>query len=287
MRILTKAGLAGLAVTTAAATGAMVATSGATVAAAGTTSSAYGLAVNAQGSEAIPPTPYVESTDGSEQTTGGNIPDNPLFTGGVATLSAGNDTAAVRLVDLTVGAGIVDQLPPELRNGLTELQATCDQLPEQGPVEVPTLPDLPIPLPLPDAPTGEDFRQLCDDLFSGEVANLAEIDVVDVSCEGDSGRVEVVGVSALGADVPVPALEPNTELTPDNPLLNITANRQTANADGSFTVDALVVQLADGAGELIVGSVTCGVPNALQGAAPRPPAATPPAPVATRAPVTG
>jgi hypothetical protein len=294
MKILTKAGLAGLAVTTATTTALMVATSGATQAAGGTTSSAFGLAVDAQGSEAIPPTPYVESTDGSEQTTGGNLPSNPLLNGGVATLSAGNDTAAVRLVDLSIGGGIVEQLPPELRDGLTQLQAACDSIPAEG--EVPTLPPLPIPLPLPPAPTGEDIRELCNDLFSGELTTLAEIGVLEISCTGDSGSVSVADVSALGAPVPVPAVEPNTALVPANPLLNITANRQTPNADGSFTVDGLVIDLADGSGEVIVGSVTCGVPNAVdtpatpetpETADPRPPTATAPTPVPTRAPVTG
>ncbi len=81
-----------------------------------TRSSAYGVSVNAGGQNAVPPSPTVESTDGSEQSTGGSIPAEaaPLLAGGVLELKAGDDKASVKVTDLEIG-DVGDQIPPELK----------------------------------------------------------------------------------------------------------------------------------------------------------------------------
>ncbi len=262
----------------------LAATTASTVAAPPTTSSAYGLTLSAQGEEAIPPTPYVESTDGSTQTTGGAIPDNPLLGGGVATLSAGDDVASVNLVDLTIGA-VGDSLPQELKDGLAQLQQACTAF-EQAPGEIPPLLEQ-LPVPGLQTPTTEDLVTLCNQLLDADIPSLLEIGVLDISCDGDAGEVRVSDVRALGAPVPeiVGSLEPNTALLPDNPLLAITVNRQTAHDNGAFTVDGLVVSLADGSAEAVVGSVTCGDPQRRDRNTPAP--APAPTPVQGDVPVTG
>ena len=70
-----------------------------------TRSSAYGVSVNAGGQQVVPPSPTVESTDGSEQSTGGSIPPEaaPLLAGGVLELTAGDDKASVAVTDLKIG----------------------------------------------------------------------------------------------------------------------------------------------------------------------------------------
>ena len=67
-----------------------------------TKSSAYGIQVSGGGQEVVPPTPYVESTDGSTKTAGGgSLPSNPLgVAASIGELSAGDDEAAVELADL-------------------------------------------------------------------------------------------------------------------------------------------------------------------------------------------
>ena len=71
-----------------------------------TRSSAYGVSVNAGGQPAVPPSPFVESTDGSTKTTGAEaIPSQaaPLLAGNVLALSAGDDKASVEVTDLEIG----------------------------------------------------------------------------------------------------------------------------------------------------------------------------------------
>jgi hypothetical protein len=282
MKILSPAVLAACAVT---ATGVLVATTtGVTSAAATTTSSAYGLALYAQGEEAIPPTPYVESTDGSTQTTGGTLPDNPLLSGAIAELSAGDDVATVKLVDLTVGSG-AEGLPQELKDGLAQLQQACTAF-EQSPGDIPPVFEE-LPIPGMQTPTVEDVATLCEGLLDADIPNALEVGVLDIRCEGDAGRVTVTNVAALGAPVPeiVGDVEPNTRLLPDNPLLNVVVNRQTAHANGAFTVDGLVVEVAEGGLELVVGSVTCGEPQ--KRTRDTPPPAPAPTPVPASVPVTG
>ena len=289
MRIVTKAGLAGLALTTA--TGLMVATSGATNAAPATKSSAYGLAIYADGKEEFPPTPYVESTDGSTQTQGGEIPENPVVYGGVAALSAGNDEASVRVADLTVGEALAE-LPPELTGPVGELEAACAGLEETPGEQIPPILSE-LPIGGVEQPTEEEIVSFCEGLLDEVIPNLAEIKTLDVRCDGDSGSVTVAGVEVLGAEVPFAGEVPeDTTLLPAESPVNITLNRQTAGSDGSYTVDGIVATLGpEGEGEIVIGSATCGEPIAAPpgdgGGDPAPPAAPAPTPVAANAPVTG
>ena len=268
------------AATTCLATAAVVVGSAGGGYAAATTSSAYGIA--AEGPIPVEKTPYVESTDGSAQSTGGGqVPDNPLIAGEIATLSAGNGKAAVKLVDATIGQGLPQ--PP------AELLAFCQQLPEQG---VPTLPDSPLPdpgipglpIPTPGQLPADNLRELCQ-LVLSPPDSLVSADVVQVTCNGDQGRVRIAGLEVAGQSVPVPDPEPNTSL-PDNPLIQLTVNKQTKNADGSFTVSGVEVTLG-GTQTVTLGSATCGarVPAVADTSGPAP--APAPSPVQRNAPVTG
>ncbi|WP_148570794.1 hypothetical protein [Nocardioides caldifontis] len=281
MRRTATAALTGLVATTAA----VVLVSAGASQAAGTKSYVYGLDIVAQGQSQVRQ-PYVESTDGSEQTgVGSALPENPLLTGEVGLFRAGNDSASMTLADISVGGGIVDQLPPEFAEGLAQLQPLCEQVPET-PAEIPEIPELPIPLD-----EVLDVRTACESLASGELTDLLAVDLVEVACEGDSGTVDIGGVTLLGLPVDVPALEPDTAILPENPGLTITANRQTAHEDGSFTIDALVVDLA-GEAEVVLGSATCGEPLPTEPAVEEPepdlpPLAPAPEPVRGNLPVTG
>ncbi|MEJ7775728.1 MAG: hypothetical protein WKF72_13065 [Nocardioidaceae bacterium] len=269
----------------------LVATPGAS-SAAPTRSSAYGIAVNAGGQEVVPPSPSVESTDGSTQSTGGEIPPEagPLLSGGVLELSAGDDEARVSVTNLTIG-NLAASLPPELREQLDQLQAACAGL-EQAPVE--ELPDILGELPVVvEQPTEEELIEFCNGLLDGDFANLATIDTLQVACTGDIGTVTVLGASALGSGAPLDLenVEPNTELFPDNPLLSVTLNRQSNGPRGGFTVDGLVVSLGEGEAEAVVASTTCGegIPQAAGDSEEptEPPIAPAPTPQVGSAPVTG
>ena len=89
-----------------------------------TRSSAYGVSVNGGGQEVVPPSPTVEITEGSEQSTGGEIPAEagPLLAGGLLTLTAGDDKASVVVTDLKIG-NLAAELPEELTDQLGQLQA--------------------------------------------------------------------------------------------------------------------------------------------------------------------
>jgi hypothetical protein len=266
------------AATTCLATAAVVVGSAGGGYAAATTSSAYG--VSAEGPIPVDKTPYVESTDGSPQSTGGGqIPSNPLVSGEIATLTAGNGRAALKLVDATIGGGLPQ--PP------AELLAFCQQLPDQGLPQVPGgLPGLPgVPIPDPGQLPADSLRELCQ-LVLQPPASLVSADVVQVSCQGDQGRVRIAGLEVAGQSVPIPDPEPNTSI-PDNPLIGLTVNKQTRNADGSFTVSGVEVTLG-GTQTVTLGSATCGarvpaVADTSGGPAPAPA----PSPVRRSAPVTG
>jgi hypothetical protein len=94
-----------------------------------------------------------------------------------------------------------------------------------------------------------------------------------------------VGLEVAGQKVPVPDPEPNTSI-PDNPLIGLTVNKQTRNADGSFTVSGVEVTLG-GTQKVTLGSATCGARVAQQTGSPKPAPAPAPAPVQRNAPVTG
>ncbi len=281
-----------------------------------TKSSAYGIAATAGGQEVVKQ-PYIESTDGSTKTAGGgSLPSNPLgLSGSVAELSAGDDRASVELADFGL-APDSSQIPAEVRgplqDGLMQLQDGCEALaepipdpPAEGEEPGENEPVDPNAAPPPDelpeefAPfeealtallggfTEADLEDFCES-FDAE-APLVTAGTLSVECQGDIGKFELAGVEFLGQPVPVPAsVEPDTAILPENPLLTITANQQTKNDDGSFSVDGLAIELGDGEAEAVVANATCGEPIAAPATdTAAPPAAPAPAPVTGSAPVTG
>lgn len=243
--------------------------------AASTTSSAYGLA--AEGPIPIEPTPTVESNDGQTHTsTQLELPDNPLISLRAATVSAGDNTASVELLDLGLGGG---EVPPGLQDVLDQLAEglapMCEQepLPEQLPEEVGGL----IPEEVGDA---LDPAQLCESLQDPPA--LLRVGLVKVFCEGNTGGVQVAEVSLFGQVIPIPPAEPNTVIIPPNALVSITANKQTENEDGTFNVKGVEINLGDGEEIITLGSATCGPFEE-----PTEPPAPSPTPVTTPLPVTG
>lgn len=291
-----------LLLTAAAASVALVGGSGPSQAA-GSPSSAYGIA--ATGAFPFDPTPHVVSDDGSLVTdSAGSAPDNPLLTGGLLEVSAENGAASARLLDLGVGHGIVDQLPPELA---TQLQPVCDgfeQVPVEDvtdpvtgqllegaledalnevgantdPVDISAITALDLGDLLPDQLGG-----LCD-VLAGE-GGLLDADVVEASCQGDHGTTTIAGLQALGLPVEIGTETAGDSLTIPG-LLSLTVNRQTSNADGTFTVDALVLGLF-GQEEVVVASATCGRVTFRDEPEPDPDDPPSPTPVETDLPVTG
>lgn len=281
MKSRTRIGAAGMACVAAVATVAVVAGAPGASSATPTKSYAYGLSVNGQGKQ-----PYVESTDGSTQSQGGSIPENPLLYGGVVNLSAGDDSASVQVANLTVGTAL-QQLPPELTGQLDQLKAACSQAVDPATQQ---LPDVLGQLPIGgvEQPTNDEIVAFCNDLLDGSVPDLAELDALDVKCSGDNGTVTVAGLKVLGAQVPLAGSIPaNTTVLPADSPVQITLNRQTAHDDGSYTVDGIVATVGPNSeGEIVIGSTTCGIPIA-QKTNPGPKPAPKPSPVPTTAPVTG
>lgn len=247
--------------------------------AATTKSFAYGI--EAIGPIPIEPTPYIESTDGTEQTsTAIELPDNPLVVAAIIDLMAGDDTASVQIARVLLPAetGLPDELAPladalkQISDALTPL---CD-------ADTPALPENPLTDALPvDLGEALDPAQLCEALENP--ARLLELKAVEVSCDGDTGMTKIAEISLLGQEVPIPPLEPNTEIIPANPLLALTANKQVAGEDGSFSVTGLEVNIGDGEQIINLGNATCGAGEKDD----NPPTATPPPPVTTGLPVTG
>jgi len=250
--------------------------------AAPTKSYAYGLSINGEGKQ-----PYIESTDGSTQTQGGEIPGNPLLYGGVVSLSAGDDKASIEVANLTAGTAL-QQLPPELTDQLDQLTAACEQVVDPATQEIPDILGQ-LPIGGVEQPTSDEIVAFCNDLLDGVVPNLAELDALEVSCDGDSGRVTIAGLKVLGAEVPLLGDIPkNTSVLPAESPVQITLNRQTAHPDGSYTVDGIVATIGPNAeGEIILGSTTCGVPIPQDRDTPGPAPAPTPTPVPAPVPVTG
>ena len=282
MRARTRIGAAGTACVAAVATVAMVAGAPGASSATPTKSYAYGLSVNGQGKQ-----PYVESTDGTKQSQGGSIPENPLLYGGVVALSAGDDTASVRVANLKVGTAL-QQLPPQLTGQLDQLQAACQQVVDPASQQIPDILGQ-LPIGGVEQPTSDEVVAFCNDLLDGTIPDLAELKALDVKCSGDSGAVTVAGLKVLGAEVPLAGSIPeNTDVLPADSPIQITLNRQTPHQDGSYTVDGIVATVGPNSeGEIVIGSTTCGVPMAQKTTNPGPKPAPKPTPVPTTAPVTG
>lgn len=253
-----------------------------------TTSSAYGLA--AEGALPIDPTPYVESTDGTTKTSSLlELPDNPLLAAGAAKLTAGKDKASVEVLNAGVlpGAELPEELEP-LQDALSQL---ADALAPVCDAEVPQLPELP-DNPLSDILDGIgdalDPGALCEALEGG-LPSVLEVGLIRVHCEGDTGGTQIADVTLLGQELPIPEAPADLGI-PENPLLALTANKQTNNDDGSFSVTGLEINLGDGAEVITLANATCGVSDEDDDdddGDDDGPTATKPAPVTTGLPVTG
>lgn len=245
-------------------------------------SSAYGIA--AEGPVPIEPTPYVESTDGSKQENSAlTLPDNPLVSLEVAKVTAAEESASAELlnVGLVPGAELPEQLSAlnePLQQLMAGLQPACDA---ENPAE-------PVTEALSDVLPAEivdqlDPQTLCASITTAETPALVTIELVHVACDADSGSVEIANVALLGQQVAIPPLEDETPILPENPLVTITANKQTSNDDGSFTVVGLEIDLGGGTEVITLGSATCGFHEPETDK----PTAPPPTPVTTGLPVTG
>lgn len=279
---------------------------GGTASAAGTPSSAFGIELLLADNAVIPAdTIAVTSTDGKlVKNSLIGLPDNPLISGGVLNVSAQNGKAESSVTDLGVGDGLLAQLPAELTGPLGD---ACDQLsagldPVTGAINdavrdqvLPGLSDLldqiaagsadtPLDLSLLGA---LDLSQLTDLQLDGLCSVLAgkdkviAADTVIAECTGDTGTTTITDLTALGLPVDIDVDEPNASIEIPG-LLKITANRQTDNADGTFTVDALYVELL-GEVKLTVASATCGEVTDDKD----PSDAPTPTPIETNVPVTG
>lgn len=274
--------------------------------AAGTPSSAYGI--EGTGLVPIPKTPHVISTDGTEKSSSAipvNIPD--LLDVGVINATAANDhaTSSVASVGLTAKALSDAGLSSALQPVLAPIKAGCDQLATAlQAVTTPLSTELAnlanqlgagagVPL------TGNNLVQntvLLGDLNAtcaavGNLnAELISIGAVTAQCTGRTGSSNVAPIKLLGLPVSLPegvnqalssgALNPLVQ-----PLMtNLKLNTQTNNADGTFTVTALELDLL-GQIHLTVGSVTCGRVT-TDGPTPTVPAPKP-KPIKTNVPVTG
>lgn len=283
---------------------------GGTASAAGTPSSAFGIELLlADNAVLAADTIAVESSDGKlvEDSLVG-LPDNPLISGGVLNVSAQNGKAESSVTDLAVGDGLLAQLPAELTDGLTEV---CGQLrdgldPVTGQLNdalrdqlLPGLDgalqqiadgaeDSPIDLSLLGALDVSELTDLQLDGLCSVLAGEDEViaaDAVIAECNGDAGTTTITDLTALGLPVDIDVDEPNASIEIPG-LLTITANRQTSNADGTFTVDALYVELL-GEVQLTVASATCGEVTDDGGPTDNPSDAPTPTPIETNVPVTG
>lgn len=283
---------------------------GGSATAAGIPSSAFGLELEIAGNTAIDATPSVTSTDGKPVTDSLiALPSNPLVTGGVINASAENGKATANVAGLGVGDGLLSQLPAALTG---PLGTACQQLTAvlNGPVgDITTGINQLISGPLGQAlnqlatATGsagidlsalgaldlskllpEQLDGLCD-VLSGKT-KLVGATAVEAQCTGDTGTTTIADLKALGLPVNIDTNKANASVSIPG-LLTLTVNRQTKNADGTFTVDALYLNLL-GQVDLTVASATCG--NVTTDTGPTTPTETDaptPTPVESHVPVTG
>jgi hypothetical protein len=268
--------------------------------AAGTPSSAYGIA--ATGPIPLDPTPYAVSTNGSlVEKSAIPVAIPGLADVGVINASAKNDHAETSVAsigitaDAIAGAGLGDALAPVL----DPLIAGCNQLGTAL-----TAVTEPLSTSLSDlvnqigagasALTGNDLVQntvllgnlnaVCDTLDN--LGDLISIGAVTAQCTGHTGSSNVAPINLLGLPVSLPegvnqALSSGA-LGALAPVLDVKLNTQTSNADGTFTVTALQIDLLDQI-HLVVGSATCGRVT-TEGPTPTAPS---PKPIKTNVPVTG
>jgi hypothetical protein len=280
MRIPTKAGIAGVALATAATMmfGAQSAS--------GThqeRSSAFGFSLGGS-----PGQPAAKFPEGPSK-AGGELPPEleQLAAGGILTVTAGNDRATAKVTDLTLGGGLAE-LPAELREGLQQISAVCAELPAEPAPDADQQLFEQLPIGLQElVNTPGNLRDLCGVIGDGTFAELAAIDTLQTECQGDSGTVAVSNVRTFGSTTPLNDTgnaPKNFSVLPEElkPLIEITLNRQTAKGQ-NFTVDGLVLKLG-GQEVAVLASATCGGPIA-HGSTPK--QAPRPTPVPDNVPVTG
>jgi hypothetical protein len=304
------------------ATVALVGGSG-TAAAAGTPSSAFALELRAAGNDVIARdmVASVESTDGALVTSeAGAVPDNPLGLGlGVFQVEAENGRASASVAELRldlVGA-LIENDPTGLgAEGFAALGDACDDVAAavaplddalaqvtgpagttlqelfgqlgagtaDTPLTLDLLEGLQLPQNLEDVNLQNIVGGLCDVL---EGVGAIDLGAIQAECNGDSGT-STIAVAGLGQEFQTVVDNiANSALGIDDVAV-ITPNRQTANPDGTFTVDGLHVDLFDGQLELTVASATCGEVTADAPPPPKGPKEAPaPNPVPGDLPVTG
>ncbi|MBI4901671.1 MAG: hypothetical protein HY829_14520 [Actinobacteria bacterium] len=296
MRTTFQAGLSGLAIT---ATALLVVTASNATGDPVSSSSAYGASVGG-----TPGQPAVASDGTSTQTGGGSLPAQlgPLASGGVLEVSAGDDTASAAVTNLTLGSALA-QLPPEVKDGIANLNQVCAGLGQAGQVnEVLTpLNDAINQVPglgtVVEVPTVEAAQAFCNQLVDTDILDLATVGTLKTQCTDQTGTVTLSDVEVLGAPQPVLAGEiaPETQLLPPElaAVAKITLNHQVPDGE-NFTVEGLRLEVG-GQVVAVLASATCGGPQAepvvQQAPAPAKPTKTKqapkPTPVKTSAPVTG
>lgn len=250
--------------------------------AAGKPSSAFGASLTIANNSVIDPLPLVTSTDGKlVEDSVVALPQNPVVTGGIINASAQNGNAKSSVTNLGVGDGLLAQLPDALKTPLNQActqlvtaldpvtnainQAVLNQLLPQIDTVLQQISDATDGSPLDLSALGAlDLTKLTDakqlaglcDVLSGK-AKAVGADAVIAECNGTTGTTTVTGLKALGLPVDVGVNEVNKKIKVSE-LLTVTVNRQTKNADGTFTVDALNVNLLGGQVDLTIASATCG-----------------------------
>jgi hypothetical protein len=280
MRITMKAGIAGVALATAATmTFGVQSASGAHE----HRSSSYGFSLG--GSAGQPAAAF----PAGPRKAGGEVPAElgQLAAGGILTVTADNDRATSKVTDLTLGSGLA-QLPPQLRDGLQQISTACAQLPAQPAPDADQQLFEQLPVGLQElVNTPGNLRDLCGVVGDGTFAELARIDTLQTQCKGHSGTVAVSNARIFGSTTPLSdtgSAPKNFSVLPAElaPLIKITLNRQTTKGE-NFTVDGLVLELG-GQEVAVLASATCGGPITHE---PAPRQAPRPAPVQGSVPVTG
>jgi hypothetical protein len=228
-------------------------------------SSAYGVAVGG-----TPGQPTVTS-DGSEtRAAGGQLPAElgPLASGGVLTLTAGDDHASAKITDLTLGHAAA-QLPQQLKDGLANLTQACTVVGQAGPADQAIAPlntaldQLPGVGQVVQLPTVEAATTFCEGLLDADILSLARVGSLLTECRGTTGTVTLSDVAVLGAPQPLlaGAVPPDTQLLPPElaAVARITLNHQRTDGE-DFTVDGLRIEV--GGNEVaVLASATCGGPT--------------------------
>lgn len=256
--------------------------------AAGTPSSAYGITASLAGNQLLAPTPYVVSTTGALVSDSlATVPVPDIANVGLVEVTAQNNHATSNVAGVTVSgtsltSGALKPVGDALAPVLDQVGAVCDQLNAATTVLTDplssTLTDLVNQLgaglaPLTEPTTGgvitgaellDNLTPVCDALDN--LGELISIGAVTAQCTGNTGTSHVGEISLLG----LPAILPegtNQALSQGAlgalaPLVDLKLNTQTTNADGTFSVTALTLDLLSAAGapvvHLEIGHVTCG-----------------------------